>query len=485
MVIAQSAQEYQRRIENKLRNDIGYLNLYYYNFTPEEFQNPLFMSVPKADGETVDLSKNLNGQTTFIVYYLPAGRDLSERTIVFIESNTLDTAAVSGGLGEGSNTEAATESAVLLNFRDLFAIRNTEVYALLLNMIEKLEEEVEPSKTLTIPIDEELKTSRGVTSTDNSDYLNYAKVNYHHKIPTPKEPVKKQRTRRGTQPTEESKETEYTIDANFYRIGFSHKSMQFGIGGTSVEINAQDRVLNILPFQSTNLAFGLRFLFSFTGTLNDIKDALAIDTRLFMRAKVNLAKSAESLPFMFAGKPKLNLNSGAGFEMSMTRLSGLPFLNFYAAFNGNTYSEPSISFGRTDSSWSYFSTFQWEGTMSFYWNTSIQKTGRFRMDIGAAGFDIVKNVVNGNTIRTNGATYLQPVISFKFDFVPNDDPLFGVGLRIMDSRATITNWFKLLQIEGHVARFEMLYLADPVLRNMHEWEADGGALFTVRYRYGF
>jgi hypothetical protein len=165
---------------------------------------------------------------------------------------------------------------------------------------------------------------------------------------------------------------------------------------------------------------------------------------------------------------------------------GLPFLNFYYSGGSSDFSDPAISFGTEDSSWAYFSTTQWEGTMSFYWNTNYQRTMKLRLDIGLGSYDIHKVTYQAGDVQQEDVLFddMYPVVALYFNLAMQEEDILGVHGKFFDSRLKTGVWLKLLQFDEHQFRIMADFITSPFWRSLHEWESEGGSIFQIRYRYG-
>lgn len=106
--------------------------------------------------------------------------------------------------------------------------------------------------------------------------------------------------------------------------------MDFSLGGASLELGVDEKMLNLLPYQGGTITGGFRTLVSIADKGADINKAFIIDATILARVAVDMHQLPTSLPFMGATKPRLHLGNGAGIDLHLTRIFGLPFINFYA-----------------------------------------------------------------------------------------------------------------------------------------------------------
>jgi hypothetical protein len=410
--------------------------------------------------------------------------------LLYIEQR-VDKSAAEGGFFGGGGGGPQTDITRDFIFKDMYDLKlnHFDQYSALFNKVTdyiKKNEDAPPEKLLRINPDTEIKTSLGISSRDNTDYLNFMRTNHLHWYPKQKIVAK---AKRGA--ALEEVKTSFRLDASFSQISFSHEFMDFAMGGASVEYGFTEKVINLLPYQGTPFTAAFRTLINISDKKSDLNKALMIDVKLMGRLKLNTAKMMSSLPFVAADKPKLNMGTSGGFDVQITRPFSLPFLNIYLNAGGPAFSSPAVTVPKGADKEAYFSFSQAEATMSFYWNTSDKMTSRFRMDVGAGYYDIWKGTYSGTSKFASQKELIQdnfyPVINFYFNFISDNSEFYGCKVRFFDSQASLTSWLKLVEIGGgHIIRFEGTYISAPIARKLRAWEAkDGGAIVQLRYRYGF
>ena len=75
---------------------------------------------------------------------------------------------------------------------------------------------------------------------------------------------------------------------------------------------------------------------------------------------------------------------------SMT-LGKLPALNFYGSFGFNDFTDPAIIMHEGADNFAYYSQNQWELSASFFLKASTNGENRFKIDIGAGGYDLLRS----------------------------------------------------------------------------------------------
>ena len=250
-----------------------------------------------------------------------------------------------------------------------------------------------------------------------------------------------------------------------------------------------DPILNLLPFESSNIFLGFRSIFRIS-TEKRMEKATFIDVKLMAKIKVDNSDLFENQFFVIGDTQKLNLNSGFGSELNLTRIFGLPFISVKGYTASKDFINPTFSIATSDSSNdAYYSNRQFETTFALFWNGNTQLTSRFKFNFGIAFFDIWKASYNSaNDViyqDEEGKSYIVPVFGLYYSFVPSETPLLGGSLRVFDSRVTVGGWIKIFEFAPeNVLRFEASAITEPLTRSLREWESTGGLFFQFRYRYG-
>lgn len=481
---SQETEDYIRKIDLKLKRDKSYLNINYINFKPEANSDPLLKGIPRTDKkEPFDFKVKDNVDYTIV--FLKESPELDSVVILYVDEITSGAAEgdnLFGGVGGPQN-----DTTRVLKFKDIYTLKltNKSYYDRLYNIVQETlikSEDDNPATLLKINPDREIKLGLGMTARDNADYLNFARINANHWYPKEKKIVGK-----GRQKTVES--ADFRIDASFSSLSFSHKIMDFSLGGASLELGVTDRVLNLLPWQSMALNGGFRTIFSLSDGKN-LNESSYLDAKFLARVKLNSPKLATSIPFIIGDTSRLNLGNAIIGEFTFTRPFNLPFLNFYFAAGQQDFKKPGsmIVNKLNNTRYAYFSFSQAEFNMSFYWNSTDKLVNRFRIDVGAAYHDIWKadydqtnKFISSRLLQNN----ISPVFVIHYNFVPDGNPLLGGRIRYYDSRLNFMAWLKVVEIaQVHTLRLEALYITSPFARQMQEWEFDGSMMFQLRYRYG-
>lgn len=488
---AQEVDDYLYKIDLKLRKDKKYLNLSYYDFFGTDKFLADLGSLPRTQDKPPLSFKNSDA-VTYRVVFLKDGVGMDTLVLLYINEIVDQSVADEGIFGSG---QAGVAEQMVMPFNDMYnlMVNHYGQYSRLYNYLDRLQKidpEFKFGSLLGIVPDDEIGTSLGITSRDNTDYVNFMSANYLHWYPKMR---KAEKGRRG-ETTATTISYPYRLDAGLSSISFSHEFMDFSLGGAAIEINFEEPVLNIMPYQGGVLGFGFRTLVSVNEDKNNPNNSFMVDARFLGRVKLNTKSITDAVPFVAAGDSKLNLSTAAAIDIHTSRVFGLPFMNLYASFGGVGYSDPFIRTrnNKTNRDIAYWSFQQAEYTMSFYWNTSDKLSSRFRLDVGVGYYNIYsaeynttsKTAISGSPRQI--LSVFSPVVSLYFNFAPDGSELFGTKIRIFDSHAKGEVWLKLLEFPGgHTLRAVTSVLVGPLGRSRYAWESKGDAMFQIRYRYGF
>lgn len=496
VINSQGLNEYYKLIERKIEYDSDYLDIYSVEWAPSAEDTITFNQVfPKADGTSFRFN-NSEGNLYYFFFLknLPGSDSL---TLIRVDHQLSPNATVAeeGFFAGLSNQDNEVRINVALSFRDLneMYFSNRTAYDSLVMMTESFVQKTEPLSELNIPIEDIEINSRGFTSMDNSDYLRYQFTNSRHMYPkTGIEERQQNVSLRKRKSSIARFNSNFQIDASFYGVTFYHNVMNLEYSIMGVEVSVDDQMMNLQPWLSMTMSAGLRSLIYVSQDQKNSLNDIVLDLRVLGRFKLNSSSFVQDLPFLFIEKPKLNLASGVVADLHTSKIYGFPFLNLYFAYGPDNYDNPALSFGEIDSAFAYFSTKQWSATMSFYWNTSTSKTIRFRFDIGAGSYNIVKAVYEDEVpIQTeNMFNRIHPVVVLGFQFVPQyknrDNELFSAKTRWFDNVLKTDLWMKVFEIDGgHTFRLEASFLSSPMYRGLHEWESGSSSYVGLRYKYGY
>lgn len=480
---SQQVDEEIKKISLKLKKDTNYLNLNYLTIQLDSNVVTKLQDVPRISGDkTYSFSSGSN--TQYRIVFLNKGIGLETIYLMYIDEIKLNTLNSESFFADETAKDDTLE---VLMFKDLYTLKlnNSEQYATLLDLVTQYVEENEVDNLpslLGIKPDSRDKPYMGMTSRDNTDYFNFQTANSPHYVPKEK---KKVRSVRGGASTEKS----FRIDASFSKITFSHKALDYSIGTTGFEVSTLEPILNLLPFEASNIYLGFRSILRISGEKR-IKHASFIDAKLVSIISLNNSTIFDSQPFVSTDTAKLNINGGFGGEVNLTKFMGLPYITLKGYMENTNFDDPTYFIPTSDSTNdAYYSTSQFEGTFSFYWNTSPMLSSRFRFDLGAGYFNIWRNSYNAENELTysdiESKDFVVPIIALFYTFVPSDIPLLGLNLRYFDSRITIGGWIKIFEFAPeNILRLEAKALTEPIARDLRPWESAGGIFFQFRYRYG-
>jgi len=472
-----------KKISLKLKQDKTYLNLNYLTIQLDSNVVMKLQDVPRISG---DKSYSFSGGTNiqYRIVFLNKGIGLESIYLMYVDEIKLNTLNSESFFADETAKDDTVE---VLMFKDLYTLKtnNSEQYATLLDLVTQFVEENEvedlPS-LLGINPDARDKPYMGMTSRDNTDYFNFQRANSPHYVPREK---KKTRSVRGGASTGKN----FRIDASFSKITFSHKALDYSIGTTGFEVSTMEPILNLLPFEAANLHLGFRSILRVSGEKR-IKHASFIDAKLVSIISLNSSSIFTNQPFVSADTAKLNINNGFGGELNLTKFFGFPYIILKGYMSNTDFENPTYFIPTSDStSDAYFSSGQFEGTFSFYWNTSPMLTSRFRFDLGVGYFNIWQNSYNADNEITltdeESSDFVVPIIGLYYTFIPSDTPLLGVKIRYFDSRITVGGWIKIFEFAPeNILRLEATGITEPIARDLRNWESAGGVFFQFRYRYG-
>ncbi len=483
LIYGQNIDNLIERISTKIKNDKTYLNLDAVTFKPRDSKDLRGIEkLPRADGSEVNLNVATNTSYQFII--LPENYDFDQPVLLLVKEIIRRKVKIQK-IFSGGKINPNIEH-VLLSFRDVYNLyeNHRNIYNALLKKVKILSKNKRNIKSLlNIPVDTKIKKSRGISSPDNTDFLNFMYDNSTHLFPKPQKPRRNVAVLSRARSLALSK---YVFHVDFSHITFFYrKYMSMKNYKVSIDFNTQDPLLNILPYNTMVLNTGIRTFISLTGNDNKILNDFIISAKLLGRIRINTSNFAHGLPFMFSDKPRLNLNPGVIFSASITRPFGLPFMNFYFFSGSNDVSNPYVSFGKPDSSYAYFTSSELLYTMSFYWNTSQLKNVRMRFDFGVGRHNIVKAVYHNGTTSTLLRYKFQPYLKFYLVFAPRKLTFFSSSLAFYNSVVNLNFWLQIYQKFPHNVRFGVQYISTPLFRNIRPWENNGGVFVGLIYRYGF
>jgi hypothetical protein len=306
----------------------------------------------------------------------------------------------------------------------------------------------------------------------------------------------------------------YSLDFSLSRITFAHELLYsekaLGIPGFGVEVNFDNPILGLLPYKSPAMTWGGRLLLNTTGDKKDVLDRDFLELKLMARTRFDCQKFYDGMgalrylftPLASSESPQLNVAApGFAVEVATSRWWNLPYLNFYVSTGSEEYSDPVFSKGEGKDKYAYWSTSQWRGSMSFYFNLDSEpdfyladaprkRLNIVRLDIGAGtynvarvGYDTAGNMASKvGVIKTSR---IQPYLSVEYVHASQLKTSFGIRSAYFDNRIFLSAWLSLFKIGYHELRLEGTNILGPFGRAKYEWEASGGTMLQFRYRLGF
>lgn len=231
---------------------------------------------------------------------------------------------------------------------------------------------------------------------------------------------------------------------------------------------------------------------------------------MLVKSRFNARRFSEDLgalkypftPLVSSEVPALNVAApGFAFEIATSKWWNLPYLNFYLSSGSTAYEDPINTLGPAGGRYAYWSTTQWRGSMSFYFNLDSEpefytaeatrkRLNIIRLDLGAGTYNVARAMYDsvGNVARSAGvirSSRIQPYVAAEYVHASQVKTGFGGRLAYFDNRVTLTLWLSLFKIGDHELRLEGTHIVGPFGRGRFEWETAGGTLMQFRYRLGF
>ena len=485
-ILSQGVYDSYRKVEKKLVADKKYLNVYAVSFQPKPEELAGLLNIPKPESGGV-FSFRVKDNVSYQFIILKENYELDSLVILAVREIEDKAASTDNFFGEttGANT---IDSVTVLTFGDLQELyfSNNPVYQKFYKIVESRLQLEDPPSMLGIKTGDKISKSRGITSPDNQDFLNFAKANSIHRYPKAQLEKRGLAAKRRGAVDPSSLDQDFQIDVDFSHLSFFHNSMDFGFSTISAEVNTEAKGLNMVPYQPMSLSFGIRTLINVGSGIPDLKKDFILDAKIMGRMRLDLSRAIDNIPFISGDKPLLNVGSGIILDVAGTRAYGLPFFNLYFANGTANISNPYTKSGPADSSTAYFTFKQWETTFSFYWNSSEDKVLRYRMDVGMGSYDVYKAVYYQGSEKQLIYNKVKPVLALYINFAPQNVDFLGTSLKFYDNVLTASLWMKLMEFApSHTIRFETTYITSPMFRSQYSWENQGGSsIVQLRYRYG-
>jgi hypothetical protein len=507
--VSQPEDYYLRRIQRKVESDLSGSNVFYIELKKSDFESGALRKVKLTHAGKPISIEPMKGQDYKILFL--KGNEMQPGFVwpISIEQISVDAKAPSDsgapGIG-GSIWDRSTGGAgerhkfvyTMREFVDLHRSSQSLDFDAICEFIRGVSQE-EPGRVKACRTKDLGGIQRGgLTSLNNLDFLNYARVNDYHLFRNFGQSGRGRRVEVGS----DSSTLPYYVDLTFSRVSVSHEILSsehaLSLRGFGLEFGFGDRTLNLLSYQAPYLRWGGRFLIGLRGNSNRLEDEDFLDLKILGRSKMNTAKLINRMklnelsPVMSLNPPLLNVTSGVAFDFSFSRFSSrLPFVSISYSRGSEDFSNPYVRFGSGGSKSAYFSTIQWEASLSYYWNTDMAKANRFRLDLGAGAYKVCLVDYNQDdqvivASVDHPLSSVQILIALDYTHCSNNSQtLFGAGARFFDNRLTLTPWLKVLKIPPHEVRIECMYISPVLGRSPFAWETSGGTLMQFRYRVGF
>ncbi len=378
---AQIIEDYINKIDLKLKKDKNYLNLHYLEFESGQF-DPALTTIPREGKKSFQMK--FNDDIRYKLVFLKEGLEVDSVYLLYLEEIKLN--SVNNERLFGALDEIPDDTSRVLNFKDMYNLKTSfkNYYNAFYNLLEEFiaeNDEAPLPSLLGINPDKKVNSGFGVSARDNKDYLNFAYINGMHWYPREEEGHSSRRRKSDSQ-------NPYRIDVSLSTLTFSHEFMDLSVGSSAFELSTDEKVLNLLPWESSSIQAGFRTLIALSENNLNYNDAMFIDVKFLARFKMNSNSLFNKLPYIMADAPRLNVGPGLVGEISLSRPFSLPFINLYFSTGQQQFENPAAVIGTPDAKTAFFSFTQVESAMSFYWSTSDKLISRFRVDLGFAFYDI-------------------------------------------------------------------------------------------------
>lgn len=485
----QQQEELIKKINIKLKKDKDYLNL---NYKPLDNIQELAEQIDKIPRtkEKEPFAFKVNDNISYYLVFLKDGIGLDSTKLLYLFEEQ-----ISGGEEEGTFTvgRVDVDTTIVIDFEDMYNLKKNHrrIYDLLFHRVRTyiLQNEGERLNSLLgLPVNKKAETSLGMTSRNNKDYINYVKAN--NSFWYPKDP--KEQEGQGFVRGGGGEKIPVSFALSFSSLSFTHtKLMNFAMGNASVGLSVRDKLLNILPWQGMSTSAFFRILLRLQEEDNEsVDDSKYLDAKLGFRFRTNTRSLATSQPYIFTESPLLHVGNSFTMDFNFTRPFDFPFINFYLATGSKDFSNPYAIIEDNLENYAFFTFTQYQFLISFYWNASDEMSNRFRMDVGAGSFDVYRAYYDdqNNFLRSEDVRDpILPIISFHYNFVPDENPLVGAKAKFFDSQFNVSAWFRIAEIPEDISslRLEAIFISRPIARPLYEWEENSnGIMFQLKYRYG-
>jgi hypothetical protein len=505
-------EEYFDRIDRKLERDVAATGVKIASIDVDRF--PLKGPIPTSDGMSVVLAP----LGTYELLYLVNEGDPSvpsQFEIVPLGIRSQTVAGATQGLRIGRQTVGGVTYAIIVHMKDIARLSVADQRKIVDYIVQ---ESANNSDALFVPAP--LNPMQPLFP-NHRDFWSFAKVTSTFPVPV----IEKNTGRRvpgeirvagktGVPDPSGSGALGYTLDLSFSRIAATHEALYseaaLGIPGFGLEVGFDDPVLSLLAYQAPAIRWGGRLLLNTTGDKVDVLDRDFLELTIFGRSRFNAYEFGRDIgafkylftPLVTAETPALNIAvPGYGFEVRTSKWWNLPYLTFYYAGGSTAYDDPVYSTGTGAGRYAYWSTVQWRGSMSFYFNLDSQPeyyiangTGKrlntIRLDLGVGTYNVacVRYDSLGGVMGKTGvvkSSRIQPYLAVEYAHASQVKTAFGANAAYFDNRLILGMWLSLFKIGNHELRLEGTDIVGPFGRSRFEWETSGSAFMQFRYRLGF
>jgi hypothetical protein len=543
-VLAQSSEQFFQRIEHKLASDRAYSRLSCISLQPGDLKagSALARALGEAGAQTGEDASN--GRLVLHVLCEESAAGTTVLPVMVVEVRPSQ-GQVQLDLYRRTLGSALYDTVVAVPFRAFFTLmrQDRQLYDSVCSFVLRNQDRMEKD----LAIHRSIRQRHGSVSPDNTDYTAYAQINGSHTfLASPAAKARAGRTRewsgegalaeseadrpgrdaqaggqsRTSLPDSQDSEAvqgagqrevyiplmapepgtaPYTLDISFSRISFSHSILTspqvLGIPGFGVELGFGDRVLSLLGYQSPYLGVGIWGVVGLSAEDAGVRDFF--EFKALWRAPLNTPAMIDRLglgrqkPFFALSETRINVTSGMALELNLKRFTPqLPYINIYYSFGDRNFDSPYATRMDHGVEEGYWSSNQWETSLSYYFNTDAAAINKFRLDLGAGSYNITR--VGYDSFRrasreenVHPMSWVQALLALDYTYsTRGQETLFGFKLRFFDNRITVLPWMKILRTGSHELRIENTSITAPLGRAREPWEAGSADLLQFRYRYG-
>lgn len=475
-------------------------------------------SLRKADGTfSRFVMQDATSKKSYYIYFIRNGLGLEEITPVMIalsETPVLPKTANTLNDRGGSKKPAAEDpsQSVKFDIRDFVSLKYNypneyREFCRFINRYKNSEKKLRASdtekylETFSDANEPQLSLNYGIVSRNNDDLIRYMKINSPRKFPD-------------IENTSENPDSSYegeqegSSSSGFFALKYCDISLSQqciglnglnvflpeGLGGVGLVNRFEDKSINYLPFESPYLSPGLSLFLKLTDRPEELRESFFTELNVLGRIPYNSSKLLRYAPIFGVQNPKVNVTPGIIIDAHLSKnlikpfFTNFPFVNVFISTGSENYSKPQTYYSSSSTMKSaYFLTSSWMLSLSFYWNSDVEKRGIYRLDIGIGGSKVRKvDYFLDSTEVSIEESITQPYVSMEYDLIPKKKPILGIKAGLYDNRMRCDFWMKLFEIAQSVdVRFECQYVGKTILRNLRDWESPGGFFTQLRFRYGF